>query len=57
MTSSTNKPVDLIIAIDTSGSMQDEAVGLSQAAAGAIETAQSSCPSDLRVVWLGLEGT
>ena len=57
MTSSASIPVDLVIAIDTSTSMKEEAVGLSQAAEAAIEAARSSCPSDLRVVWLGLEGT
>ena len=50
-------PVDLVIVIDTSPSMQDQAQALSQAAAGAIAKAKSSCPSDLRVVWLGIEGT
>ena len=49
-------PVDLVIMIDTSASMKDEAVGLSEAANAAIEKASGSCPSDLRVVWLGLEG-
>ncbi|MBW4627890.1 MAG: hypothetical protein KME49_20870 [Brasilonema octagenarum HA4186-MV1] len=50
-------PVDLVIVIDTSPSMKDEAQGLSNAAAAAIAKAKSSCPSDLRVVWLGIEGT
>ncbi|WP_169221688.1 hypothetical protein [Brasilonema sp. UFV-L1] len=49
--------VDLVIVIDTSPSMKDEAQALSNAAAGAIAKAKSSCPSDLRVVWLGIEGT
>src|SRR5688572_33432765 len=49
--------VDLVIAIDTSVSMKDEAVGLSEAAEAAIEAAKASCPSDLQVTWLGVEGT
>ncbi|MEO1765205.1 MAG: hypothetical protein AAFR83_25410, partial [Cyanobacteria bacterium J06629_18] len=48
--------VDLVIVIDTSPSMKDEAQGLSQAAESAIKSAKSSCPSDLRVVWFGIEG-
>ncbi|BAY30130.1 hypothetical protein NIES2107_19740 [Nostoc carneum NIES-2107] len=48
--------VDLVIVIDTSPSMKDEAQALSDAAASAIAKAKSSCPSDLRVVWLGIEG-
>ena len=54
---SASDPVDLVIVIDTSPSMRDEAVGLSQAAAAAIEIAESSCPANLRVTWLGIEGT
>ncbi|WP_414589904.1 hypothetical protein, partial [Scytonema sp. PCC 10023] len=49
--------VDLVIVIDTSPSMKDQAQALSNAAASAIAKAKSSCPSDLRVVWLGIEGT
>ncbi|WP_017314165.1 YncE family protein [Mastigocladopsis repens] len=58
--------VDLVIVIDTSPSMKDQAQALSDAAASAIREAsslqliakaKSSCPSDLRVVWLGIEGT
>ncbi len=49
--------VDLVIAIDTSVSMKDEAVGLSEAAEAAIEATKSSCPADLQVTWLGVEGT
>ncbi|WP_375471463.1 hypothetical protein [uncultured Nostoc sp.] len=49
--------VDLVIVIDTSPSMKDEAQSLSDAAASAIAKAKSSCPSDLKVVWLGIEGT
>ncbi|MEA5507320.1 hypothetical protein VB735_30345 [Halotia wernerae UHCC 0503] len=49
--------VDLVIVIDTSPSMKDEAQALSDAAQEAIAKAKSSCPSDLRVIWLGIEGT
>lgn len=49
--------IDLVIAIDTSVSMRDEAVGLSAAAESAIEAARSNGPSDLQVTWLGVEGT
>ena len=49
--------VDLVIVIDTSPSMKDEAQGLSQAAENAIKSAKLSCPSDLRVAWFGIEGT
>jgi len=50
-------PVDLVIVIDTSPSMKDEARDLSDAAAAAIAAAASSCPCDLRVIWFGIEGT
>ena len=50
------KSVDLVIVIDTSISMKDEAADLSQAALEAIEAAKSSCPCDLRVEWFGIEG-
>ena len=50
-------PVDLVVAIDTSGSMSDEATDLSAAADAAIQAASQSCPSDLRVAWFGIEGT
>jgi hypothetical protein len=50
-------PVDLVVVIDTSGSMSDEAKDLSAAADAAIKAAAGSCPSDLRVEWFGIEGT
>jgi hypothetical protein len=50
-------PVDLVVVIDTSGSMTDEAKDLSNAAEAAISAAAKSCPSDLRVKWFGIEGT
>ena len=49
--------VDLVIIIDTSPSMKDEAQALSKAAQAAINTTKSNCPSDLKVTWLGIEGT
>ncbi|MEG4274533.1 MULTISPECIES: hypothetical protein [unclassified Microcoleus] len=49
--------VDLVVVIDSSASMKDEAVALNTAVAGAIEGARAHCPSDLRVVYLGVEGT
>ncbi len=51
------KPVDLVIVIDTSGSMADEAAALSAALNAAVEEAKKACPSDLRVQFLGIEGT
>lgn len=51
------KKVDLVIVIDTSGSMADEAKALSAALGNAVEEAKKSCPSDLRVEFLGIEGT
>ena len=49
--------VDLVVVIDSSVSMKDEADALNQAVAAAIETAKTKCPSDLRVTYLGIEGT
>ncbi len=56
-TTTQSKSVDLVIVIDTSVSMKDEAEALSRAAEAAIKKASSSCPADLRVEWFGLEGT
>ena len=54
---SSNTPnVDLIILIDTSPSIKKEAQALNKAAQAAINTAKSSCPSNLKVTWLGIEG-
>jgi hypothetical protein len=50
-------PVDLVVVIDTSQSMKGQAMALGEATAAAVEAAKSHCPSDLRVVWLGIEGT
>ncbi|XYI03000.1 VWA domain-containing protein [Sorangium sp. So ce1128] len=49
--------VDLVVVIDTSVSMKDEADALSQTIAAAIDAAKTKCPSDLRVTYLGIEGT
>ena len=49
--------VDLVVVIDSSVSMKDEADALNQAVAAAIEAAKTKCPSDLRVTYLGIEGT
>ncbi len=48
---------DLYIVIDTSQSMEDEAKALSTALSTALEQARQTCPSDLNVVFLGIEGT
>ncbi|WP_437840578.1 vWA domain-containing protein [Sorangium sp. So ce1153] len=49
--------VDLVVVIDTSVSMRDEADALSQTIEAAIAAAKTKCPSDLRVTYLGIEGT
>ncbi|ADO75192.1 vWA domain-containing protein [Stigmatella aurantiaca] len=55
---STSTPaVDLVVVIDSSVSMKDEADALNQAVGAAIEAAKTKCPSDLRVTYLGIEGT
>jgi hypothetical protein len=43
---------DLVVLIDSSGSMSDAAKAVSSAAEDAIKAASAECPSDLRVVWL-----
>jgi len=57
LSSTPTSKVDLVVLIDTSGSMSDEASGLSAAADAAIKAAAAKCPSDLRVQWFGIEGT
>ncbi|WP_437760073.1 hypothetical protein [Sorangium sp. So ce1389] len=49
--------VDLVVVIDTSGSMRDEAETLSNVVGKAIDSAKTNCPSDLRTTYLGIEGT
>jgi hypothetical protein len=46
------KRVDLVILLDSSGSMSGAAKAVSDAAADALKAAKADCPSDLRVVWL-----
>jgi hypothetical protein len=48
--------IDIVLLIDTSGSMSDEATELSQVAQAAINNASHNCPSDLRVSYFGIEG-
>ncbi|HMG50825.1 MAG TPA: LecA/PA-IL family lectin [Inquilinus sp.] len=52
-----SKKVDLVVLIDTSASMKDEAEALNKGMVTAIEDAKKACPSDLRVQFLGIEGT
>jgi len=47
--------VDLVVLIDTSGSMSTKGAAISAAADKAIAAAQKSCPTDLRIEWLSLE--
>lgn len=49
--------VDLVVLIDTSGSMSGAAASVSAAAEKAIAAAHEACGSDLRVVYFGLQGT
>lgn len=54
-----NGPValDLVVVIDTSASMSDEAAALSAQIDAAITKTESTCPSRLRVTFLGIQGT
>jgi hypothetical protein len=56
-TTDNTKKVDLVFLIDSSNSMKDEASALSARLNAAIEEASKACPSDLRVEFLGIEGT
>ncbi|EMD6371370.1 TPA: VWA domain-containing protein [Morganella morganii] len=49
--------LDLVIIIDTSGSMSDESADLSREIDAAIEKAAARCPSQLRATFLGIQGT
>ena len=49
--------VDLVIVIDTSRSMKDEAKSLSVTFDQILASAIEQCPSDLKVTFLGIEGT
>lgn len=53
-TSGTTAKVDLVVLIDTSGSMGQKGAAISAVADAAIEEAMKKCPTDLRVEWLGL---
>ena len=48
--------VDLIVLIDSSGSMSGAASAVSAAAVDALEIAKRECPSDLRTTWLVVDG-
>ncbi len=48
--------LDLVVIIDTSGSMSDESQDLSQQIDTAIEKASTNCPSQLRATFLGIQG-
>jgi hypothetical protein len=47
---------DVIVLIDTSGSMTGAASAVSAAAAAAVEAAKASCSPDLRIAYMGVEG-
>jgi hypothetical protein len=51
------KIVDLVVLIDSSGSMGSAAKAVSDAAVHALAAAEKECPSDLRVVWLTVDGS
>jgi hypothetical protein len=48
---------DLIVLIDCSGSMRPHAKLVSDAAAAAVEAAKAKCDVDLRIAYMGVEGT
>lgn len=52
-----NITLDLVVIIDTSGSMSDESADLSREIDAAIEKASALCPSQLRATFLGIQGT
>lgn len=47
-----DKKVDLVVLLDSSGSMAAAATAVSAAAVDAVNAAAIDCPSDLRVTWL-----
>lgn len=57
MTGNGSIALDLVVVIDTSGSMSDESADLSNQIDAAIQKALEICPSNLRVTFLGIEGT
>jgi len=54
---SKNQATDLIILIDTSGSMRTSAKAVSDAVTEAIKAAEKNCEPDLRLIFLGVDGT
>jgi hypothetical protein len=48
---------DLIVLIDTSGSMSGAAAQVSAAAEAAVKAAKANCNVDLRIAYMGVEGT
>lgn len=50
------KMVDLVILLDSSGSMGGAATSIPSAAEDAIKAAAADCPSNLRLVWLVVDG-
>jgi hypothetical protein len=53
----TKKLVDLVILLDSSGSMGSAAAAVSAAAVDALAAAAKECPSDLRATWLVVDGS
>jgi hypothetical protein len=51
------KLTDLVVLIDSSGSMGSAGKAVADAASGALAAAEKECPSDLRVVWLTVDGS
>lgn len=51
------KVVDLVILLDSSGSMTTAAKAVSKAAPDALAAAAKECPSELRTVWLVVDST
>ena len=51
----TTKKVDLVVLIDSSGSMGIAAVAVAEAAKEALKAAEKSCPSDLRMTWMTVD--
>lgn len=49
--------LDLVVIIDTSGSMSDESADLSREIDAAIEKVAARCPSQLRATFLGIQDT
>ena len=50
------KTVDLIVLLDSSGSMSSAAAAVSAAAVEGVEAAAKECPSDLRTAWFVVDG-